>query len=244
MTPAGPLTVIRSVIFVIWMYGSMVILGLTLIWMLLFPRSFARAAFRFWLKLVFGGLWIICGQRYEVRGRENLPEGGALIASRHESMLETQAFWQILDDPAIILKKELSYLPFFGWFAVKLENIVVDRGAAAKALRKMLRDARDRAEEGRQILIFPEGTRMKPGEFTELKPGVAGLYAAMKVPCVPVALNSGSYWAGRGIIRKPGTAVIEFLEPIAPGMSRDDFMTALQSRIETGTRALHHQPDC
>lgn len=242
MTSVGPLTVIRSLLFVIWMYGTMVIFGLALIWMLVFPRSFARAGYRFWLWLVFGGLWVICGQRYEVRGRENLPEGGALIASRHESMLETQAFWQILDDPAIILKKELAYLPFFGWFAVKLGNIVVDRGAAAKALRKMLRDARERAEDDRQILIFPEGTRMAPGTFTDLKPGVAGLYNAMSVPCVPVALNSGDFWAGSGIIRKPGTAVIEFLEPIAPGMSRDDFMTLLQSRIETGTRALRGNP--
>jgi 1-acyl-sn-glycerol-3-phosphate acyltransferase len=216
----------------------MVIVGIAVIWFLVMPRSWSRAAFRFWLALVFGGLKVICGQSYEVRGRENLPEGGALIASRHESMLETQAFWQILDDPAIILKKELAWLPFFGWFAIKLGNIVVDRGAAAKAMRKMLRDARSRAEDGRQILIFPEGTRMEPGQFTELKPGVAGLYSAMNVPCVPVALDTGDYWAGRGIVRRPGRAVIQFLEPIAPGLSRDVFMETLQSRIEHGTREL------
>lgn len=238
MKPAGPLTILRSLLFVLWMYGTMMIVGFSVIWLLLFPRSWARSVYRFWLGLIFGGLKYICGQTYEVRGLENLPEGGALIASRHESMMETQAFWQILDDPAIILKKELSWLPVFGWFAVKLGNIVVDRGAAAKALRKMLRDARDRAAEGRQILIFPEGTRMKPGAFDEMKPGVAGLYSAMAVPCVPVALDSGDYWAGRGIIRRPGKAVIEFLEPIAPGMSRDDFMKLLQSRIQDGTRAL------
>ncbi|WP_420434076.1 lysophospholipid acyltransferase family protein [Hyphobacterium sp.] len=238
MKPAGPITLLRSLLFVLWMYGTMMIIGFAVIWLLLLPRSWSRAVFRFWLTLVFGGLKVICGQSYEVRGRENLPEGGALIASRHESMMETQAFWQILDDPAIILKKELSLLPVFGWFAVKLGNIVVDRGAAAKALRKMLRDARSRAEDGRQILIFPEGTRMAPGEFTDLKPGVAGLYGAMNVPCVPVALDSGDFWAGRGIVRRPGKAVIQFLEPIAPGMSRDSFMQTLQSRIEKGTREL------
>jgi 1-acyl-sn-glycerol-3-phosphate acyltransferase len=235
---AGPLTLLRSLLFMVWMYGSMIVVGLAVIWLLVMPRSWSRAVYRFWLALVFGGLKIICGQSYEVRGRENLPKGGALIASRHESMMETQAFWQILDDPAIILKKELAWLPVFGWFAMKLGNIVVDRGAAAKALRKMLRDARSRAEDGRQILIFPEGTRMKPGEFTELKPGVAGLYGAMNVPCIPVALDSGEYWAGRGIVRRPGKAVIQFLEPIAPGLSRDDFMRTLQSRIEQGTREL------
>ncbi|GJL96779.1 MAG: 1-acyl-sn-glycerol-3-phosphate acyltransferase [Hyphobacterium sp.] len=238
MKPAGPLTIIRSLLFVIFMYGSMLIVGFSAVWLLLFPRSWSRALYRIWLAMIFGALKIICGQSYEVRGRENLPEGGALIASRHESMMETQAFWQILDDPAIILKKELSYLPVFGWFAMKLGNIVVDRGAAAKALRKMLRDAKQRASEGRQILIFPEGTRMQPGEFTELRPGVAGLYAAMDVPCVPVALDSGEYWSGKGIIRRPGKSVIEFLEPIAPGLSRADFMHTLQSRIETGTRTL------
>ena len=238
MKPAGPLTIFRSLLFVLWMYGSMMIVGFAVIWMLLLPRSWTRAVFRFWLGMIFGGLKIICGQSYEVRGLENLPHGGALIASRHESMMETQAFWQILDDPAIILKKELAWLPVFGWFAVKLENIVVDRGAAATALRKMLRDARQRAEEGRQILIFPEGTRMKPDQFDALKPGVAGLYAAMNVPCVPVALDSGDYWSGKGIIRRPGKSVIQFLEPIAPGLSRDDFMKLLQSRIEDGTRAL------
>ncbi|MEE2526000.1 lysophospholipid acyltransferase family protein [Hyphobacterium sp. HN65] len=238
MKPAGPLTILRSLLFVIWMYGTMMIIGFAVIWLLLFPRSWSRAVFRFWLGLIFGGLKYICGQTYEVRGQENLPEGGALIASRHESMMETQAFWQILEDPAIILKKELAWLPVFGWFAMKLGNIVVDRGAAAKALRKMLRDARDRAAEGRQILIFPEGTRMKPGQFDDLKPGVAGLYNAMEVPCVPVALDSGDYWSGRGIIRRPGKAVIQFLEPIAPGLSRDDFMKTLQSRIQDGTRAL------
>jgi 1-acyl-sn-glycerol-3-phosphate acyltransferase len=238
MKPAGPLTIVRSLLFVIFMYGSMMIVGFSAVWLLLFPRSWSRGLYRIWLAMIFGALKIICGQSYEVRGRENLPEGGALIASRHESMMETQAFWQILDDPAIILKKELSYLPVFGWFAMKLGNIVVDRGAAAKALRKMLRDAKQRASDGRQILIFPEGTRMKPGEFTELRPGVAGLYAAMEVPCVPVALDSGEYWAGKGIIRRPGKSVIEFLEPIAPGLSRADFMQTLQSRIETGTRAL------
>ena len=115
------------------------------------------------------------GLRIRIEGRENIPEGGALIASKHQSMMETQAFWQILPDPAIILKKELAYLPFFGWFAVKLGNIVVDRGAAAKALRKMLGDARRWAADGRQILIFPEGTR-NTDDNTILLPFKSGIY--------------------------------------------------------------------
>ncbi|MCF8879814.1 1-acyl-sn-glycerol-3-phosphate acyltransferase [Hyphobacterium sp. SN044] len=232
------MTLIRSLLFVVWMYGLVLVMGLVGIWLLLCPRSWVRAYYRLWLALVFGGLKVICGLRYKVEGLENIPEGGALIASKHQSMMETQAFWQILPDPAIILKKELAYLPFFGWFAVKLGNIVVDRGAAAKALRKMLGDARRWAGDGRQILIFPEGTRMAPFETDEFKPGVAGLYSAMKAPCVPVALNTGHFWAGRGVIRKPGVATIRFLEPIAPGLPREDFMALLKQRIDTATAEL------
>lgn len=232
------MTFIRSLLFVLWMYGLVLVMGLLGIWLLLCPRSWVRGYYRLWLALVFGGLRVICGLRYVVEGRENIPEGGALIASKHQSMMETQAFWQILPDPAIILKKELAYLPFFGWFAVKLGNIVVDRGAAAKALRKMLGDARRWAADGRQILIFPEGTRMPPCETAEFKPGVAGLYSAMKAPCVPVALNTGHFWAGKGITRKPGVATIRFLEPIAPGLPRDEFMAVLKQRIDAATAEL------
>ena len=232
------MTLIRSLLFVVWMYGLVLVMGLVGIWLLLCPRSWVRAYYRLWLALVFGGLKVICGLRYKVEGLENIPEGGALIASKHQSMMETQAFWQILPDPAIILKKELAYLPFFGWFAVKLGNIVVDRGAAAKALRKMLGDARRWAADGRQILIFPEGTRTPPFATEDFKPGVAGLYSAMKAPCVPVALNTGHFWAGRGVIRKPGVATIRFLEPIEPGLARDEFMALLKQRIDTATAEL------
>ncbi|HAQ34621.1 MAG TPA: 1-acyl-sn-glycerol-3-phosphate acyltransferase [Alphaproteobacteria bacterium] len=232
------MTVIRSALFVLWMYGLIVVLGTLGLWLLLCPRTWVRAYYRFWLALVFGGLRVICGLRYVVEGTENLPEGGALIASKHQSMMETQAFWQILPDPAIILKKELTYLPFFGWFAVKLGNIVVDRGAAAKALRKMLGDARRWAADGRQILIFPEGTRMAPGETTEFKPGVAGLYSVMKVPCVPVALNTGHFWRAHGILRKPGAMGSRKRIVATPGLPRDEFMTLLKQRIDTATAEL------
>jgi len=232
------MTLIRSLLFMIWMYGLMVVMGIAGIWLLLFPRSWSRVYFRIYLALIFGGLRVICGLRYVVEGREHLPEGGALIASKHQSMFETLAYWQILDDPAIILKKELAWLPFFGWFAQKLGNIVVDRGAAAKALRKMLSDARKRAAEGRQILIFPEGTRTKPGARIDYKPGVAGLYSAMKVPCVPAALDSGFFWQGRGVLRRPGCITVQFLPPIGPGLPRDEFMNLLEDRIETASAEL------
>ncbi|WP_273146241.1 lysophospholipid acyltransferase family protein [Oceanicaulis alexandrii] len=233
-----PVAALRSAIFVVWMYGLMLVMGLLCAPFLLGPRSGVKACMRLYLALVFGGLHWICGIRYEVRGREHLPEGGALIASKHQSMFETLAFWAILDDPAIILKKELSYLPVFGWYAMKLKNIKVDRAAGAKALRNMLKQARERASEGRQVVIFPQGTRLEPGEHDTYKPGVIGLYNAMKTPCVPVALNSGLYWPPHGFVRKPGLIIVEFLPAIEPGLSKDAFMTELQTRIETASDAL------
>ncbi|XBQ14862.1 MAG: lysophospholipid acyltransferase family protein [Oceanicaulis sp.] len=229
---------LRSAIFVVFTYGLMVVLGILFSPALLGPRSWVKACFRFYLDLVFGALKLLCGVDYEVRGAEHMPKGGALVASKHQSMFETLAFWRILDDPAIILKKELSYLPFFGWYAMKLKNIAVDRGAGSKALKDMLRQARERASEGRQVVIFPQGTRLVPGAAEVYKPGVMGLYSAMKVPCVPVALNSGLYWPAHGITRKPGRIVVEFLPPIEPGLDKKRFMAELETRIETASDAL------
>ena len=230
--------VIGSALFVIWLYGLMAVMGLICLPALLGPRSWAKACFSLYLALVLAGLRVLCGIRFEVRGREHIPQGPALVASKHQSMFETLAFWQILPDPAIILKKELKFLPVFGWYAMKLKNVAVDRSAGAKALRNMLKAARERAEEGRQIVIFPQGTRVKPGAEESYKPGVAGLYSAMGVPCVPVALNSGLYWQGSGFVRHPGTILVEFLPAIEPGLSKGEFMATLEARIETASDAL------
>ena len=216
----------------------MAVMGLACSPALLGPRAWSRGCLRAYLALVFGGLKLICGISYEIRGLEHRPRSGALVASKHQSMFETLAFWKILDDPAIILKKELAYLPFFGWYAMKLKNIKVDRAAASKALRDMLKQARQRASEGRQVVIFPQGTRLAPGEPDTYKPGVAGLYAAMKTPCTPVALNSGLYWPPHGFVRRPGVIIVEFLPAIEAGLPRDQFMAVLEQRIETASQAL------
>ncbi len=230
--------IVGSAIFVIWMYLLMAVMGLVCAPALLGPRSWALACLRVYLVLVFAGLRVLCGVSYEVRGREHLPRGGALIASKHQSMFETLAFWRILDDPAIILKKELKHLPVFGWYAMKLKNVAVDRSAGSKALRDMLKQARERAAQGRQIVIFPQGTRVAPGGIESYKPGIAGLYSAMKVACVPVALNSGQHWPGSGFVRTPGRIVIEFLPAIEPGLPKEAFMRELETRIETASARL------
>ena len=229
---------VRSILFVTVLYGLMPIMGILGAPLLLGPRSWARGYFRVYLAIIFGWARLVMGIRYQVRGEAHLPQGGALIASKHHSMFETLAFWAILPDPAIILKKSLAYLPFFGWFAMKLGNIAIDRKGGAKTLRKMLRDARQKAEEGRQVLIFPEGTRVAPGERPDFKPGIVGLYQSMGVPCVPVALNSGLCWPAHGPWRRPGLITVEFLEPIPPGLDKQTFLEELHKRINAASDAL------
>lgn len=232
------MTLIRSVLFVVWMYGLMVIMAIVCAPSLLGPRSWARACLHVWLKLVMGGLRVLCGVSFEVRGREHIPAGGALVASKHQSMFDTLAPWIILADPCIILKKSLAHLPFFGWYAVKLKNIPIDRGGGAQTIKSMAAIAEQRAAQGRQILIFPEGTRAEPGAPPDYKPGVAMLYRQLNVPCTPVALNSGLHWPPSGLRRHPGTIVIEFLPAIEPGLKRADFQKRLEAAIETASNRL------
>ncbi len=191
-----------------------------------------------WVRASFWGLRHIAGVDYEIRGRENIAKGGAIYAIKHLSMWETMAVQVLLHDPAQILKSELTWIPFYGWYAVKSGQIVVDRGAHAKALRSMLTRAKACIAADRPIVIFPEGTRKPLGAVPDYKSGVAALYGALSVPCIPVAHNSGLYWLRRGPLRKPGKIVVEFLPAIGPGLKRNVFMAELEQRIETATLRL------
>jgi 1-acyl-sn-glycerol-3-phosphate acyltransferase len=153
-------------------------------------------------------------------------------------MFDTMSLWHVLPRTCFVLKKELIAIPFFGWYALKGRMIVVDRQAHAKALRKLVRDAKDRLASGRQIVIYPEGTRTAPGETGDYKPGIAALYRELAVPAIPMATNSGVHWPAHGFIRKPGTIVFEFLPPIPAGLKRAEFMRELEGRIEPASAAL------
>lgn len=202
------------------------------------PRSVIVRGMRLWAGLTLRGLALIAGTRVEVRGRAHIPAGGALVASKHMSAWETIMFHLLLEDPALIMKRALLYIPLYGQYAMRVRMIVVDRQGHARTLRRMIADARARLDEGRQIVIFPEGTRTPPGAPPDYKPGVAALYGQLGVACVPVAHNSGLYWEPRGLLRRPGTIVIEFLPPIAPGLNRAAFMAALEGAIEPATARL------
>jgi len=232
------MTTLRSLIFVAWLYLSMVIFAVGLSPALLMPHRVAVGVIKLWSKFVLFGLRWIAGVKVEVRGLEHRPTGPALIAAKHQGMLDVIAPFAFLDDACFIMKKELMPLPFFGWFAWKTRMIAVDRSAHSKALKDMVRQARARHAEGRQILIFPEGTRGEIGAAPDYKPGIAALYRDLDSPCWPVATNSGVHWPAHGFKRYPGTIVFEFLPPIPAGLKRAEFMTELENRIETASTAL------
>ena len=225
---------VRSLLFMLWFLAVTTVLSLIFLPVLILPRGATVWLARVWARATFFGLKLFCGIGWEVRGE--LPQGPVLIASKHMSMWDTLALWLVLDAPGIVLKRELLRIPFYGWFLWKGTAIAIDRSAGASALRKMANAAQGVLREGRPILIFPEGTRKKPGAPPDYKPGVAGLYSMLGVECVPVALNSGVHWTG--FRKRPGTIVLEFLEPIAPGMKRPAFMALLEERIETATNRL------
>ena len=194
-----------------------------------------------------GGIWSdginlllrwICNIQIRIEGQEHIPAGPAMIAAKHQSLWDTAIVLRLFRGPAIVMKQELLRIPIYGALCRAQGMIAVDRDGGAKALKQMLKDARAAAADGRKILIFPQGTRTLPGESAPYQPGVVALYRDLKLPVVPVALNSGFFWPKRGILRKPGTIVLRFLPPIPAGLDRDTFMAELETRIESANAAL------
>jgi 1-acyl-sn-glycerol-3-phosphate acyltransferase len=230
--------VARSLIFVALFYLWSAAIAIAMLPLLLAPRRWTMAAVRMWTRGVIGLLRPICGVRVEIRGLEHLASGAALIGAKHQCMFDTMGPLTVFADPCYVMKKELMRIPFYGWYAAKTRMIVVDRAAQAKALRKLVADARERTADERQLVIFPEGTRMAPGTSGPYQPGVAGLYKALGLACTPMATNSGLHWPAHGFIRRPGVIVYEFLEPIPAGMRREPFMATLEARLETASKRL------
>ena len=205
---------------------------------LLAPRAATMRFGRFWAKSVLVLLKLIVGLSHEIRGLDRIPRSGCIIAMKHQSAWDTLVLPVVLGDPAIVLKRELLLLPFYGWYAARAGSIGIDRKAGAGALRRMLARARAPAAAGRPIVIFPEGTRVAPGERRPYQPGAAALYQALALPLVPAAVNSGLYWGRRSFVKRPGRIVLEFLDPIPPGRTRPRVMAELERRIEAATTAL------
>jgi 1-acyl-sn-glycerol-3-phosphate acyltransferase len=206
------------------------------------PRAWVLAAGRVWIRVSFWLLRVIVGLDYRERGIENIPTGPAIVAVKHQSAWETLYLSLALSHPAFILKRELIWIPLFGWYLHKVGMIAVDRRGKAAALKQMVRQAQGAFAQGRQVVIFPEGTRVTPGERKPYQPGIAALYSQLKVPVVPVALNSGLFWGRKASLKRSGTLTVEYLPAIPAGLDRKAFMQQLETRIETATNALVQLP--
>jgi 1-acyl-sn-glycerol-3-phosphate acyltransferase len=231
--------VLRSLAFNAAFYLT-TILQLLLLWPYFFAVSRAKAwsVPNNWARLNNWMIRIICGATVEFKGMENIPDGPCIIASKHQSAWDTFTFLPFLSDPVLILKRHLMWIPFFGWYVAKMDMIAIDRASRDEA-RKQVADGANRAKrDGRQILIYPEGTRRAPGAEPSYKQGVAMIYEATGLPVVPVAHNAGLFWPRRKFLRYPGRMTVEFLPPIPAGLKRDEMFKRLVSELEARCDAL------
>ncbi|MCB1549002.1 MAG: 1-acyl-sn-glycerol-3-phosphate acyltransferase [Hyphomicrobiaceae bacterium] len=229
---------IRSILFAIAFYIATALFLLLGSPLLLGPRRWAMMGLKAHAIACCWLLRLIVGTRLEVRGRENLPDGAVLVAAKHQSAWDTFGLVPLFRDPALVMKAELFRIPLYGWFSRKFGMVEVRRDKRSAAMRQLLVDTKDRAEAGREIVIFPEGTRTAPGAEPDFKPGLVLLYEGLGLPCVPMAINSGMFWPRRVWRRYPGTIVVEFLPAIPPGVPRKVFKAQVEGAIERATSRL------
>lgn len=233
------LLLIRSLLFqAAFLLCTSVIAILTLPALALQWQGVVRPVSRFWAHAVNLLLRLCAGIDYRIEGREHLPPGPFILAAKHQSLWDTSVVLALFDNPCIVIKQELLRIPIYGWFTRVLGMVPVDRDGGGAALKKMLRACRDAAEQGRSLIIFPQGTRTLPGEVAPYQPGVVAIYRETKLPVVPVALNSGFFWPKHDWRRPPGLIRLQFLPVIPPGLKREAFMAELESRIETANAKL------
>jgi len=228
---------LRSIVFVVWLYGSMAVIGIAMLPWAAADEKYVWVALRAWARAILWGLRWIVGATVKIEGLENAPRGAALIACKHQAMLDTVVPALFLPAPVFIYKRELANTPILGIY-LKRNQIAVDRGGYATALKSIVRGAREAAAKQRQVLIFPEGTRQELDAQPDYKAGIAAMYKDLNIPVTPIALSTGLIWKPKGVMRSPGTAVIKILPPIPPGLPRDEFMKELENRIETESQAL------
>lgn len=231
--------ILRSLLFNVIFYAWTMLCCFGLLWTLPLPRRYLIASVKWYMRTL---VWLersIIGLDYEIKGLEHLPaDGPYIVGAKHQSMWETMKLHLILGDPAIVLKRELLFVPIWGWYAAKAHMIAVNRGRKGAAVASMLEGAQRVAAEGRPICIFPQGTRVAPGVWRPYKIGIAILYEALRLPIVPMALNSGVFWGRRTFIRRPGRITIEFLPPIRPGLTKEEALARLETELEAASDRL------
>ena len=233
------MTWLRSALFNLFFYVLSATIAVTALPLLAAPRRALLLPTHLWARMVIGLLRSFCGIRLRVTGRENLPRSGpALIAAKHQSAFDTIVWLALLPDAAYVLKRELLHLPVYGWLARKARMIAVNRAAGPSAMRHLIRAGREAAAEGRQIVIFPEGTRVAPGARAAYQPGIAALAAATGLAVIPAATNSGLCWGRRAFRKQPGVITLAILPPLPKKLGREALMSRLATAIETETDRL------
>lgn len=231
-----PIRWLLSLIFNVQMYLAMAVIAVIFAPWALFSRHGARVACKTYCRWVIFSVRVLCGLRSEVRGTP--PSGEAVVAAKHQSFLDIIMIFNAVPAAKFIMKRELMYAPFLGQYALRIGCVPVNRGKRGAAIAKMKADVQAGSAEPGQLVIYPQGTRVAPGTMKPYKVGTGLLYEQLGQPCYPVATNVGVFWPKRGILRKPGLAVVEFLPPIAPGLSVADFMARLEGDIETHSNRL------
>jgi 1-acyl-sn-glycerol-3-phosphate acyltransferase len=229
---------LRSLVYNVLFYALLVFWILVAIPTYLMPPRAFMAVAKAWARSSIWLMRVVCNTKVDYRGLEKIPDGPLIVASKHQSMWETFALMQFFDAPLFIYKRELAWIPFFGWYLVKSKMIGVDRDGGMRSLMEMARRAPKEIRSGRQLIIFPEGTRRPVGAPPDYMTGVGQIYSSSGVPCLPVALNSGLFWPRRTFMRYPGTLVVEFLDPLPPGLNRKEFLAQIKTSIETATDRL------
>jgi len=229
---------LRSLVFNILFYPVFLFWAVIALPTLVMPRAALMRIASWWARSNIFLMRVVCNIKVEFRGVKKIPKGPLIVAAKHQSMWETISLLRFFDAPFFVLKRELTWIPLFGLFLVKANMIAIDRGAGARALKAMMRRAAEEVRHGRQFLIFPEGTRRPVGAAPHYKTGVGLIYGNCAVPCLPVALNSGLFWPRRTFLRYPGTLVVEFLDPLPPGLPRDEFLARIEAVIEEATGRL------
>ncbi len=235
------MTFIRSIAFNLLYFGWTAALMLSLWTLMPFPARTFRKGIRLWS---VGSDWLlenIVGTRIEIRGRERVPDKPVIFAAKHQSAWDTMAFLKMNAGNAYVMKMELLRIPLWGWYMRKADHAVVDRKGGISSLHALTDQVGRIIGDGRSVVIFPEGTRVPPGETGRYFPGIAALTARIDTDVVPVAVNSGVFWGRRQFVKRPGTIVLEFLEPMPKGLARRPFMEELENRIENASRRLEEE---
>lgn len=229
---------IRSLLFNTAFYAWMILVMLVIIPAFFLPARLTWFFIRIW---VSGNLWlqkVIIGNRIVFRGLENIPDGGFIVASKHQSFWEAFAFVSLFPKPSYIYKRQLGWIPFFGWYLIKFGMIPVNRGGKSAAIKELQVRVGEAVSKGRQVIIFPEGTRRTPGDDPSYKYGVSHLYHELGCPCLPIAVNSGLFWPRRTFLRQAGTIVIDIQPLIGPGLDKRAFLADLSSTIDQASNKL------